>query len=100
MTAPVILAGTIRLFLATIQVTARTRSGSRWAMTAQAIKSAWRPAHSVSVAATWTRAWAHLRDTSSAWSFFSHQWVGLQHVNIPACDLRRLLHGRRAKHRH
>src|SRR5439155_1623759 len=72
MTAPVILAGTIRLFLATMPVTARTRLGSRSAMTAQAIKSAWRPARSVSVAATWTQASAHLRDTSSAWSFFSH----------------------------
>ena len=124
-------------------------------MTAPAIKSAWRRARSVSVAATWMRAPAHLRDTSSAWSFFSHltrlgatqgdptkapdlttnSWVcppdegcspntlqsavegqraaGIEMVAgagnngsdcktliLSAGDLRRILYGRRAKHRH
>src|SRR5581483_42733 len=69
MTVLRILVATIRHSLVTISATVRIRPAQPSAMTAAATKSAWHPARSGSVVATWTRALAHRRDTLSAWNF-------------------------------
>src|SRR5205823_12915880 len=63
-----ILAGTIRLSLATIMGMGPIPSAQPLEMTAWAIRLAWRPARSGSAAVIWIKEQVHQRGTLSVWN--------------------------------